>query len=76
MHIEVNEQNPHLLYDGKLIIQTALARPIRACCCTLNGTIGRLSAGAMAFHRDMHLDIPLIADILSFQQKCQALIDK
>jgi hypothetical protein len=35
-----------------------------------------MSPGAMAFHRDMLLDIPVIADLLAIQNKRQTLIDE
>ncbi|CAB9512351.1 hypothetical protein SEMRO_531_G161360.1 [Seminavis robusta] len=49
---------------------------MHACRCASNGTLSNLSSGALAFGRDMYLDIPLIADILTIQKHRQGLIDK
>ena len=76
LRIEINTNIPKSIHDGRAIIKKALARAMHACRCASNGTISGLSAGTMAFHRDMHLDIPLIADILTLQDNRQAMIDK
>ena len=51
-------------------LQTA-AYAIRA---TIHRTMG-LSPGAVVFHRDMIMDLPLIADLMVLRNKRQALID-
>ena len=39
-------------------------------------SVATVSPGSLAFHCDMFLDIPLIADILTLQEHCQVLVDK
>ena len=38
--------------------------------------LGGFCPGSLAFHRDMHLDIPLISGIFTLQQIRQAKIDE
>lgn len=67
LRVEVNQVIPTTMHEAKLVIQRDLVRVMNACNCACNGTIGGLSAGILAFHRDIYLDIPLIADILTLQ---------
>ena len=39
--------------------------------CVSHGSLLNLSPGAIAFQRDMFLDIPLISDVLTLQEACQ-----
>lgn len=68
--------NPKSVEEGKAVIAETLATAMHACHCATQGSIGNNSAGALAFHHDMFLDIPLVADILTLQQHQQALVDK
>ena len=72
----VAAKNPKSVEDGKNVIQECLATAMHACRCASNGTLGYHSAGALAFHRDMFLDIPILADMVSLQRNRQALVDK
>ncbi|KAG7358150.1 hypothetical protein IV203_014737 [Nitzschia inconspicua] len=57
------EENPRSFEDGKHVIRCCLATAMHACRCTSSRAIGDLSPGALAFHRDMLLDIPMQTDI-------------
>jgi hypothetical protein len=48
---------------------------MHACRAASSGALSGLSPGAIVFRRDMHVDIPLIADILTLQNSRQAQID-
>ena len=76
LRIVVKDENPRSPAEGRRVIEKTLATAMHACRCATNGTIGNLSAGALAFHRDMFMDIPLIADILTLQKHRQGLVDK
>jgi hypothetical protein len=57
------------------LVHRALATAMHACRASSSGALSGLSPGAVVFRRDMHLDIPLIADILTLQNSRQAQID-
>mmetsp|Transcript_13464 Transcript_13464/g.37213 ORF Transcript_13464/g.37213 Transcript_13464/m.37213 type:complete len:170 (+) Transcript_13464:786-1295(+) len=67
---------PHSTTEAEKLVDKALATAMHATRCAANSSLLNLSPGAIAFHRDMHLDIPLHADIIALQQNRQALIDK
>jgi len=48
---------------------------IRAICSASHHSFDNISPGALAFRRDMNLDIPLMADVLTLQQLHQCQID-
>ena len=43
--------------------------------CATSRTLG-ISPGALVFHRDMFLDLPIIADLVQIQRKRQIMIDE
>ena len=57
------------------IVDQALATASHVVRTVIHSTM-RISPGALVFHRDMFLDIPLVADLQELQQRRQALIDK
>jgi transposase InsO family protein len=57
------------------LVDTALANAMFATRTAVHGTL-QASPGSLAFGRDMILDIPLIADWLTIQQRRQQLIDR
>ena len=68
--------HPPVNYDeAGLIIDTALQTAAYSARATIHGTL-KISPGALVFHRDMFLDIPLIADLELIRQRRQALIDE
>ncbi len=72
----VTTKNPKSVHEGKAVIEETLATAMHACRCACTSSLGYNSPGALAFHRDMFLDIPLIADIITLQKNRQALVDK
>ena len=53
----------------------ALSTAMHACHAASSSALSGLSPGAVVFRRDMHLDIPLLADILTLQNSRQVQID-
>ena len=51
-----------------MIIDSAFTTAMHATRCVSNTALGGYSPGALVFNRDMFLDIPLIADILTLQK--------
>ena len=54
---------PKTHHDATLLIQEAFATAMYAHRCASNRNLGGLSPGAVAFRRDMYLNLPLIVDI-------------
>ena len=51
-----------------MMIDSAFATAMHATRCISNTALGGYSPGALVFNRDMFLNIPLIADILTLQR--------
>lgn len=68
--------DPKSVHEGQAIVQEVLATAMPATHCASSAAFGNNSPGALAFHRDMFLDVLLIADILTPQKHRQALVDK
>ena len=66
---------PQGLADANQLVDTALANAMSAHRSTFSQAIGT-TPGAMAFHQDMIMGLPVIADLHTIQQNRQALIDK
>jgi transposase InsO family protein len=58
------------------LVDEAIATAMHALRCNPVSTLGNYSPGALVFSRDMFLNIPLVADILTLTRHRQALIDK
>jgi hypothetical protein len=56
------------------LVDTVIANAMYATCATVHSAF-KTTPGAMAFRRDMLLDIPLIADLQSVQTRWQQLIN-
>ena len=76
LRLVVASKNPKSTHEGEAVMQECYATVMHACRCATQSTIGNLSPGAIAFGRDMFLDIPIIADILTLQKHRQGLVDK
>ena len=61
-------------HDANAIIDTALSTTMYASRATIHSAM-KLSPGAMSFHRDMILPIPIHADFALLRQKRQVVID-
>ena len=72
----VAAKNPRSVEEGKRVIEETLATAMHACRCATSSSLGNNSPGALAFGRDMFLDIPLVADILAIRNNRQLLVDR
>jgi hypothetical protein len=72
----VAAKNPKSIHEGEAVIEETLATAMHACRCSTSHSLEWNTPGSLAFGRDMFLDIPLIADILSIQKNRQLLVDK
>ena len=66
---------PQNMEDVNHLMDTTLATATYSACAAIHSTLN-ISPGALVFHRDMLLDIPLIADLYLLRQQRQALIDR
>ena len=58
------------------MVKHTLSTAMNVTHCTLHGSLLNLSQGAVAFQRDMFLDIPLISDVLTLQEAHQEQVDQ
>jgi hypothetical protein len=61
--------------DAQQLVNTALANAMYATRASFHSGI-KTTPGAMAFHRDMIMNIPFIADLNLIREHCQQLIDQ
>jgi transposase InsO family protein len=66
---------PENVNDVAFVIDTALSAAAYSMQSAIHSTL-KISPGALVFHRDMFLDVPIIADLHLLQQQRQALINK
>ena len=76
LRIQVEAENPKSKHEAEAVINKTIATAMHACRCATNGTLGNHTSGALAFHCDMFLDIPFVADILALQKTRQLLVDQ
>ena len=69
-------ENPHSVAEANRLIDRALATAMHATRCASTQALQGLSPGAVTFRRDMHLDIPIIADVLTLRDQRQRIIDQ
>jgi hypothetical protein len=55
-------KNPNSIHEGEQVIHETLDTTMHACHCACSSSLGHNSPGALAFNRDMFLDIPLSAE--------------
>ena len=72
----VEAKNPKSIHEGELVIEETLATAMHACRCVCSSSLSWHSPGALAFGRDMFLDIPLVTDIIAIQKNWQLLVDR
>jgi hypothetical protein len=63
------------MMQGNHIVDSALATTMYAIQCAMHNALGMLP-GAFVFQREMFLNIPLIANLQTIQDRCQVLIDE
>ena len=61
--------------EARDLMEDSIAQAVHAVRCVAHGSLQNASPGAVAFHRDMFLDLPFIIDLLSLQQTRQQQID-
>ena len=66
---------PHNEEECYDFLDSALASAMFALCATIHTTLGT-TPGALAFHHNMLLNVPVIADIHAIQQYCQELTNR
>ena len=71
----IHTQPPGTLADAKTLIDSALATASHAIRTNISQATG-YSPGALAFHRDMLLDVPLVIDLLQVRDKRQIMVDE
>ena len=67
---------PLYLQNVNDMIDTCLATVIHACRTASSKALNNISPGALVFQRDMLLDIPIIADILTITQNRQITVNQ
>ena len=70
----IHTNPPQTTEQARAMVDYALQTAAYAIRATTHRTMG-LSPGAVVFHRDMIMDLPLVADLLLLRNKRQALID-
>ena len=66
---------PQNVDEAALLVDTALQTTVYSARTAIHSTL-KISPGVLAFHRDMLLNIPIIADLQLLRNKRQALIDQ
>ena len=72
----IHLRSPQAHVEAQAVVKQALSTVMHATCCASHGSLLNLSPGAVAFRRDMFLDIPLISDILTLQEAHQEQVDQ
>ena len=72
----IHAHPPQNVDDAAMLIDTALSTAAFSARAAIHSTLKISPPGALVFHRDMVLDIPIIADLQLLQQQRQALIDR
>ena len=71
----VNENKPRTLKHAQVVIDQALASASHAVRINVNQATG-YAPGALAFHRDMLMNIPLVVNLLDIRAKRQLRVDR
>ena len=71
----IHTEPPKTLADAKTLIDSALATASHAVRTNISQATG-YSPGALAFHRDMLLDVPLVIDLVQVRDKRQIMVDE
>jgi hypothetical protein len=71
----LHTHHPNNEDEASLIMDTALQTAAYSAGAAIHGSL-KITPGALVFHRDMILNIPIIADLELLRQRRQALIDE
>jgi len=66
---------PNNAEEANQLNDNALATAMHATRCSVNAKLQN-SPGSIVFNRDMFIDVPLIADVVTIQNRRQALVDE
>lgn len=66
---------PANVNQAEVLVDQALATAMHAMRCSVSRSLN-VSPGALVFQRDMILDLPIIADLVTIQERRQVLIDE
>ena len=69
----IYQHQPHNQIECEELMETAIASTIFALRSTVHTSLGT-TPGIIAFHRDMLLNVPVIADLQAIQEKRQQLV--
>ena len=72
----IHLDSPQTCVEAQAVVKQALSTAMHATHCAPHGSLLNLSLGAVAFLRDMFLDIPLISDVLTLQEARQEQVDQ
>ena len=75
MRTVLAEKNPTNAREMQQAVDEAVARCIRACRCAANTSLQGFAPGTLVFGRDMHLNIPIVADILAISENRQLQVN-
>ena len=67
---------PQTQRDAQNLAERAVATAMHATRCAAHSSLGRYTPGSVVFRRDMYLDIPLMADIITISEARQQIIAK
>ena len=70
----IQSHPPRTLGDARALVDEALATASHAIRANVSQATG-YSPGALAFHRDMFLDVPLVADLMAIRERRQLAVD-
>jgi transposase InsO family protein len=70
-----DSSRPRTMVEMDALVEEAIAITMRACRCASHSSLQGLAPGALVFGRDMHLNIPLIADIIAISENKQLQTD-
>ena len=76
IRMQVQAHPPTTPQEADHLVDRALATAMHATRCASHSSLNHFSPGGLAFCRDMHLDIPLIADLITLQNFRQQGIDQ
>ena len=76
LYVLIHLRSPQTCLEAQAVVKQALLTAMHVMCCASHGSLLNLPPGAVAFRRDMFLDIPLISDVLTVQEARQEQVDQ
>ena len=76
LHTLIHLCSPQTCLEAQAVVKQVLLTAMHVSYCAFHGSLLNLSPGAVAFQRDMFLDIPLISDVLTLQEAHQEQVDQ